>query len=90
MYTICSVMMTYDSKNVITVTKKDDKEYWVGHYDLELCEQVFQEKVGGNVNDYIKLKETEQSPDCQRIAYVYNNDGYFYLRTFTLKTQDHQ
>ena len=33
-------------------------------------------------DDYIKVKEIEQSQDGKQYAFVYNNDGRFYLRTF--------
>jgi hypothetical protein len=42
----------------------------------------FSEKFGGNEEDYIKMKEVEQSADGKNYAIVYNNDGHFYLRTF--------
>lgn len=59
MYPIVSVMVTYNSKLAITVTKKDDSEYWVKMYNLETYAMSFQEKIGGGPNDYIKLKEVE-------------------------------
>lgn len=42
----------------------------------------FSEKFGGKEDDYIKMKEVEQSADGKNYAIVYNNDGHFYLRTF--------
>ena len=56
MYPICSVIITYDSSKAITVTKKNDREYYVKMYSLETYEMVFEEKVGGQPTDYIKLK----------------------------------
>ena len=59
MYPICSVMITYDSSKAITVTKKDDREYYIKMYSLESYDCVFEEKIGGEPTDYIKLKEVE-------------------------------
>ena len=46
MYPICSMIVTYDSMKAVTVTKKDDTEYWLKQYDLESYEMTFEEKVG--------------------------------------------
>lgn len=59
LYPICSVIISYDSKYAITVTKKDEREYYVKMYDLETYELEFEEKIGGKQDDYIKLKEVE-------------------------------
>jgi hypothetical protein len=40
-YPIVSVIITYDSKRAITVTKKDDREFWVRQYDLETYDKTF-------------------------------------------------
>ena len=42
----------------------------------------FSEKIGGKEEDYIKMKEVEQSADGKTYAICYNNDGRFYMRTF--------
>jgi len=59
MYSICSVIISFDSTRGITVTKKSEKEYYVKMYDLETYEMTFEEKIGGNDTDYIKVKEVE-------------------------------
>jgi hypothetical protein len=59
MYPIVSMIITYDSKKAITVTKRNDREYYVKQYDLESYEMTFEEKIGGGENQYIKLKEVE-------------------------------
>lgn len=41
MYPIVSVSITYDSTRAITVTKKDDQEFWVRMYDLETYDKTF-------------------------------------------------
>ena len=56
---IGTVMITYDSQMAVTVTKKNEKEYYVNMYGLESYECVFEEKIGGGEKDYIKLKEVE-------------------------------
>ena len=76
------MIITYDSKKVIAVTKKDDSEQYIRQYDLETYEMTFSEKFGGNRDDFIKMKEVEQSSNGKQYAIVYNNDGRFYLRTF--------
>ena len=59
MYPICTMIITYDSTKAITVTKKNDIEYYVKQYDLESYDLTFEEKIGGAPDDYIKLKEVE-------------------------------
>ena len=77
--------ITYDSKRAITVTKKNEREYWVRMYDLESYEQVFEEQFGGQEDDYIKMKEIEQNSAGNKFALAYNNDGNFRLRVFKEK-----
>lgn len=48
MHFIQSINISYDSKFAITVTMKDDKEYWVKMYSLSTFELEFEEKIGGN------------------------------------------
>jgi hypothetical protein len=50
-------MISYDSSKAITVTKKDDSEYWLRQYDLQTYEKTFEEMIGGKESDYIKLKD---------------------------------
>lgn len=59
MYPITSCILTYDSQNAVTVTKKGEVEYYIKIYNLETNLMVFEEKIGGNEGDYIKLKEVE-------------------------------
>ena len=47
MWPIVSMIITYDSKRAVTVTKKDDKEAYIKMYDLESNELTFEEKIGG-------------------------------------------
>jgi hypothetical protein len=61
MYPIVSMNIAYDSSRVITVTKKSDEEYWIKMYSLKDFKLTFEEKVGGNPNQYIKLSELEQN-----------------------------
>jgi hypothetical protein len=86
-FPICSMIITYDSTKVIAVTKKDDSEQYIRQYDLETYKMTFSEKFGGKEDDYIKMKEVEQSSDGKNYAIVYNNDGHFYLRTFGKKPE---
>jgi hypothetical protein len=82
LYPICSVAISYDSTRAITVTKRHEREYYVKMYDLESYELTFEEKIGGEAKDYIKLKEVEQDATGQAFAIVYFNDGNFFMRNF--------
>lgn len=48
MYPIVTLTISNDSRNCITVTKKDDTEYWIKQYNIETYELTFEEKIGGN------------------------------------------
>ena len=61
MYPLVSCMLTYNSKLVITVTKKSDREYYIKMYSLSNFSMVFEEKIGGKPKSYIKCKEVEQN-----------------------------
>ena len=43
MYPIVTCMISYDSSRVITVTKKDDTEFWVRMYNPATAEKTFNE-----------------------------------------------
>ena len=90
MYPICSVMITYDSKYAVTVTKRNEREYYIKMYCLEKNDLTFEEKIGGASTDYIKLKEIEQNSAGNRFGAAYNNDGNFRVRTFGVvnRTED--
>ena len=81
------MIITYDSTKAITVTKRNDREYYVKQYDLESYEMTFEEKIGGGPDQYIKLKEVEQSFNGKKYAIVYNDDGKFYIRSFFKQTR---
>jgi len=59
MFPIISCIITYNSKSAITVTKKNEREYYVKQYCLESYKLTFEEKIGGGTDQYIKLKEVE-------------------------------
>jgi hypothetical protein len=81
------MIITYDSTKTVTVTKKSDSEYYVKQYDLETYQLTFEEKIGGKEEQYIKLKEVEQTADGKKYAICYNDDGKFFMRTFEKKTR---
>ena len=87
MYPIVSVIITYDSNYAVTVTKANDREYYVKMYSLTTNELTFEERIGGGETDYIKLKEVEQNSTGNKYAIAYNNDGRFYMRTFGAQTR---
>ena len=82
MYPIINCYVSYNSKSAITVTMKNDREYWVKQYSLETYAITFEEKIGGLPNSYIKLKEVEQNSAGNLFAITYIDDGVFKLRTF--------
>ena len=89
-YPIVTCMITYNSKSAVTVTKKDDREYYIKMYELDTYEQSFEEKIGGTPTSYIKLKEVEQNAAGDGFAIAYFDDGNFRIRTFgtTNRTED--
>lgn len=79
--------ISFDSTRAITVTKKDDKESYIKMYDLNTSELCFEELIGGQPDQYIKVKDVEQNPKGTYYACVYFDDGKFYLRTFGKNTR---
>ena len=59
MYPLVSCCITYNSKLAVTITKKNDREYWIKMYGLDTHQMLFEEKIGGLPDSYIKLKEVE-------------------------------
>jgi hypothetical protein len=59
MFPILSMLITYDSTKALTVTKEDDRNYYIKMYDLEAYDMSFEEKIGGTADSYIKFKEVE-------------------------------
>lgn len=90
MYPLVSCCITYNSKSAVTVTKKNDKEYYVKQYSLESYKMTFEERIGGLESDYVKLKEVEQNSNGTLFAIVYSNDGVFMVRTFGEETRSHE
>lgn len=90
MYPIVTMAISFDSTRAITVTKKDDKESYIKMYDLNTYELTFEEMIGGEKDQYIKVKEIEQNPQGTHYAVVYIDDGRFFLRTFGKTTRTQQ
>jgi hypothetical protein len=74
--------ISQDSSVAVTVTKADDNESWIKMYSLLTHEVTFEEKIGGGINQVIKVKEVEKNPDNIGFAVAYSDDGKFRLRTF--------
>ena len=87
MYPVISMIITYDSTRAVTVTRKNDQECYIKMYDLKSFQLTFEEKIGGEEEDYIKIKEVEQNADGSHFAAVYFNDGVFFLRDFGKETR---
>lgn len=60
-YDIVSMIITFDSKHTVAVTKKSDAEYYIRMFNLETYQNDFSEKVGGLEDSYIKMKDIEQN-----------------------------
>ena len=58
-YPINTCMISYDSKVTVQVQKKGEREYRMQMFDLESYQKVFDEGVGGQPEDYIKIKDIE-------------------------------
>ena len=82
-YIVVSVAISFDSTVAITITKNKESEYWINMYDLTTSLEKFREKIGGNKDSYIKLKEVAQNEKGDKYAIVYFDDGVFKLRNFT-------
>ena len=87
MFPILSMLITYDSTKALTVTKEDDRNYYIKMYDLEEYALTFEEKIGGGPNSYIKFKLVEQNSTGKQFAALYNDDGIWHLRTFGKKSR---
>ena len=51
------VASVFGVNDFITVTKKNDSEFYVKFFSLDTYECVFQERIGGRPEQYIKLRE---------------------------------
>lgn len=52
---IVNVQISYDSSTAIAVVKKTDYEYGIKMYALPSLEQIFDERIGGEPHQYIKM-----------------------------------
>ena len=83
-FPICSVIISYDSTRAITVTKENDRSYFVRMFCLESTKETFTEQIQGN---YIKLKEVEQNASGSQFCISYFDDGNFLFRHFGKETR---
>lgn len=79
---VLNCIISFDSTRVITITRKSTFEYYVKMFCLQSYELTFEEKVGGDPSQYIKLKDIEQNPQGNKFALAYFDDGKFRIRTF--------
>jgi hypothetical protein len=58
LFPLASMIITFDSKRAVSVTREDDETFYVKQYELtgEVVLPVFEEMITGT---YIKLKEVE-------------------------------
>ena len=81
-YPVINCFISFDSEVNIIVSKKSDCEYHISMFDLQTFEQIFDEKIGGNPESYIKVKDVEQNSAGNYYAVAYYDDGKFRIRTF--------
>ena len=53
--------ITYDSTRAIVLTKKNDHLYTITMFDIFSYEKIFEEVIGGNENQYIKVSSVAQN-----------------------------
>ena len=90
MWPIVNGVMANDSSVCIFISQKSHYEFFVKMYDLETHDVVFEEKVGGRPEQYIKIKFVVQNSDCTRFATSFMDDGKFYIRVFSKAQRDEQ
>ena len=81
-YPVINCLISFDSEVNIIVSKKSHSEYHISMFDLKTYEQIFDEKIGGNPESYIKVKDVEQNSAGDYYAVAYYDDGNFRIRTF--------
>jgi hypothetical protein len=59
------MIISYDSTRAISVSKNMEYESWIKMYSIQTFEQTFEEKIGGNKEQYIRVKEVEQNHNGQ-------------------------
>lgn len=79
---IVTCQISYDSTRAIAVLKESEYLYLIQMYDLETQEKTFEEQIGGDPNQYIKVKEVTQNSKGDFYAICYLDDGNFKIRTF--------
>ena len=82
LYSIVNMGISNDSKAAFTVTKKNDREYYVKMYDIEKKDLIFEEVIGGKPDSYIKAKDIEQNEEGTKFALCFFDDGKFRVRYF--------
>ena len=79
-YDILSVIITYDSSRVVTVTKENDVHCVIKQYNLHDNNKLtFEEHYYGT---YLKMKEVEQNDKGNLFHVCYMDDGVFKIRIF--------
>lgn len=81
-YPVVNCFISFDSEVNIIVSKKSNYEYHISMFDLKTYERIFDEKIGGNPESYIKVKDVEQNSAGNYYAVAYYDDGKFRIRTF--------
>ena len=79
---IVTCQISYDSTRAIAVLKEKEYLYHIQMFDLETQEKTFDEQIGGDPNQYIKVKEVTQNAKGDFYAICYIDDGNFKIRTF--------
>ena len=86
------MIISYDSRRAVTVTKVNDRNYQVTQYNLkkEGFPVTFTETYGGKPDSYIKMKDVEQNNQGDKFCAPYFNNGYFFIRMFGLENRSQE
>ena len=85
-YDIVSIIITYDSKRCITVTKDNDEHYVIKQYSLRTNLITWEKAFKGS---YIKMKEVEQNAKGDMYHISYMDDGVFKVLPFSQEPNVH-
>lgn len=85
---IISLTITKDSSRAITVERVNDYLSHICMYELNDYSLSFDEQIGGDPEQYIKVKRVEQNRAGTKFACAYLDDGKFRLRVFGTEKRD--
>ena len=81
-YPIVSCTISYDSRLVLIISKKNDTMFWVRAFDIDNNHIHFEEPITGK---FMKCKKVTQNHEGNLFSIVYIDNGKFRLRSFSIK-----